>query len=67
MKIVTNINSAQKRVGKAMSDLASGGVYAAALSSEGYVGGYYQALSDVLLVMRGFKPNTRNYWDDFKD
>jgi hypothetical protein len=39
-----------------------GGLYARGLSSEGYSGGYAQALSDVLLVLNGVKPNTRHYW-----
>lgn len=37
------------------------------LSSEGYVGGYLQALSDVSLALNGVHPNTSRfarYWRD---
>ena len=34
--------------------------------TEGYSGGYEQALSDVLLVLNGIRPGTRNYWRDWE-
>lgn len=41
--------------------------YAAGLQSESYVGGYRQALNDVLLAMQGITPSTRGWWDDRKE
>lgn len=37
------------------------GRYGKALASEGYAGGYRDALADVLLLLNGVKPNSR-YW-----
>ena len=41
-------------------------VYSRGLSSEGYFGGYAQALRDVGLVLHGIKPNfgnTSEFWE----
>jgi hypothetical protein len=40
------------------------GKYAAGLSSEGYAGGYRDALDDVMLALSGIRPKRRNYWQD---
>ena len=40
-----------------------GSKYARGLANEGYNGGYWQALSDVLGLMRGFEPTTRGFWE----
>ena len=40
-----------------------GGIYAKGLASEGYNGGYRDALNDVLLALNGVKPNRQNWWD----
>lgn len=45
---------------------SSGGHIAGALSGEGYSGGYAQALSDVLLLLNGVRPQTRHYWHNAK-
>ena len=37
--------------------------YGGGLSSEGYVGGYRDALSDVLLAMNGVTPDRRGWWE----
>lgn len=37
--------------------------YSAGLAYEGWQGGYLAALRDVLLVMNGVTPSTRNYWE----
>ena len=42
---------------------STGGKFARGLSSEGYAGGYAQALEDVQLALNGVKPRTRGYWD----
>lgn len=50
------------RVGHETRQLASRpGIYAGGLASEGYAGGYAQALRDVLLLLSGITPNSR-YW-----
>lgn len=61
------IRAAQKRALREVAGHASrGGKYAHGLSSEGYAGGYADALADVLLALRGVKPSTRDYWEDWK-
>ena len=42
---------------------STGGHYAAALASEGYAGGYRDALDDVLLLLQGVTPRRRHYWE----
>ncbi len=37
--------------------------YSTGLAYEGWQGGYLAALHDVLLLMHGVLPNTRNYWE----
>ena len=34
------------------------------LASEGYNGGYADALQDVLLALNGTTPNRNNWWDE---
>lgn len=46
-------------VNREIAGISRGGFYAAGLSSEGYAGGYAQALSDVLLALNGVTPNGR--------
>jgi len=36
----------------------------AVLAQEGYNGGYLNALDDVLLFLRGVRPNRNNWWCD---
>lgn len=56
------INLAVTKVNKEISDLASLGRYALALSGEGYAGGYRDALYDVQLLLNGCIPDRRGYW-----
>jgi hypothetical protein len=56
-KVITNVT-------KEIHASTQGGFYAAGLSSEGYLGGYRQALWDVKLALNGNKPNTRGWWDE---
>jgi len=66
MKIKTNIRLALEEINKEIINHASSGdLYARGLSSEGYSGGYRDALHDVLLVLDGIKPN-RLYWFKMK-
>lgn len=58
------IRKAQNKVDKEISDLSQGfSHFAGGMASEGYAGGYRDALSDVLLALNGEKPQRRNYWD----
>ena len=54
---------AKKKVNQEITDLASHGHYASALSSEGYSGGYRDALNDIELLLNGITPSRRDYWD----
>lgn len=61
------IEKASERVKADIEDLAGvrGGIYGRGLASEGYAGGYYAALQDVLLALRGVAPcNRPGYWRD---
>lgn len=40
------------------------GFYARGMRSEGYLGGYRQAIVDVQLALAGGHPTTRELWDD---
>jgi hypothetical protein len=63
--IKRKLAAAQKRVNVEISNNASGGnMFARGLASEGYAGGYRDALSDVLLALNGVTPDRRGYWDE---
>ena len=55
--------SARKKVSSEISDLASHGFYAGGLASEGYLGGYRDALDDVLSALNGIKPQRSGFWE----
>lgn len=40
----------------------SGDKYARGLASEGYAGGYLQALRDVEAALKGYSPSGSRYW-----
>lgn len=40
------------------------GMYARGLASEGYNGGYVDALNDVILMMNGIRPDRNHWWED---
>jgi len=48
---------------KQISNNAGHGLVAAGLSSEGYNGGYAEALRDVLLALNGVTPRNWSIWD----
>ncbi len=57
------IRLASERVSREIGGIASReSRLAGALASEGYAGGYRDALSDVLLVLNGCIPDRRGYW-----
>ena len=57
---------ATKRVSGEISAFARSGdsMYAAGLASEGYNGGYRDALYDVMLVLGGIKPDRNCWWEE---
>jgi hypothetical protein len=66
-KIKKNIKKALKKVNIEIEYFGSLGREAAGLASEGYAGGYRDALDDVLLALNGVKPNRRFYWEDWEE
>jgi hypothetical protein len=63
-KLIRTIDKAIGNVGKEIGANAKGSSrFAAGLSTEGYAGGYLQALRDVKLLLAGVTPNTRGYWE----
>lgn len=61
------IDAALKRVQAEIHDMAQQGdsLYGKGLATEGFSGGYAQALMDVSLVLNsGCMPNSRDYWID---
>jgi hypothetical protein len=60
---IKRIRAALARVNREISLNAQGGKFASGLASEGYAGGYADALNDVLLLIQGdCVPNRRDYW-----
>ena len=51
-----------KNVSKEIKAFANQGFYAAGLASEGYNGGYRDALFDVLLILDGNSPCCKPEW-----
>jgi hypothetical protein len=56
------LKAVKARIRKEISNSASTGQIAAALSTEGFAGGYQQALLDVELASRGINPDSA-YWN----
>ena len=54
---------ARDAVSREISGMAAHGPIAAGLSSEGYAGGYRDALDDVLLALNGVSPRRRGWWE----
>ncbi len=57
-KVIDNITEELKP--RSQSD----NMYRRGLSTEGYQGGYRDALYDVQLALEGNKPNRRGWWSD---
>lgn len=62
-KETAKIEMALKNASKEISMHASQGKVAASLASEGYAGGYRDALQDVLSLARGVSPSRREFWE----
>jgi hypothetical protein len=59
----TRINQACRAVEREIRELSQGGKYAAGTASEGYAGGYRDALYDIVLLLNGTVPRRRGYWE----
>lgn len=60
----TRIKMAIQQAQKEIREIScTGGKYAGGLASEGYSGGYFDALCDVMLLLNGVVPQRRQYWD----
>lgn len=58
------VNKAHAQVSREIAAFAArGDKYSRGLASEGYNGGYRDALSDVLLALNGVRPNRNGWWD----
>ena len=62
MKLIRN---AQRNVEKEISNISSrsNSIYSRGLASEGYSGGYRDALNDVILLLNDVTPTRRDYWE----
>lgn len=60
--IIRQLKRARAAAEANMRDQASHGRYAAGMASEGYAGGYRDALTDVELALSGVTPNTSRFW-----
>lgn len=62
--IERRLRVAYKRVSEEIRGNSKGGKYAAGLATEGWAGGYRQALDDVSAMLRGVPPgDPRFYWE----
>jgi hypothetical protein len=66
-KIRQAINIAIGEVSNEIGNFGSRSRVAAGMASEGYSGGYRDALHDVLLLLNGNIPNRRHYWYHLTD
>lgn len=70
---INQVARARKRVQEQINNDASaggegiGGMYARGLASEGYNGGYRDALDDVILLLNGATPYKNGWWEDDDD
>ena len=62
-KLQQTINKARVEVNEEIIGFAKRSTIAAGLSSEGYAGGYRDALDDITLLLNGIAPHRRNYWN----
>jgi predicted alpha/beta-hydrolase family hydrolase len=62
-EFIKRLDRALERVHADISGHASGGRVASGLSSEGFAGGYAEALRDVDALLRhGYPSDSRGYW-----
>jgi hypothetical protein len=62
----TSLKRAADNVNKDIASFANSGdnFYSRGLASEGYNGGYRDALYDVMLAIDGILPNRNNWWEE---
>lgn len=57
------IERARDKVQREIAALRMVDIFSEGLASEGYAGGYRDALEDVLLLLNNVTPRRRDYWD----
>ena len=62
--IKRKIDRVRERVTHTIRGTRTGSKYAAALSGEGYNGGYRDALDDVVLALNGVTPRRHGWWHE---
>jgi hypothetical protein len=60
--IKRRIKRVLKKVNQEIADSTHDSLYSRGLSREGYMGGYAEALNDVMLALNGVKPVRRDWW-----
>jgi hypothetical protein len=65
-QLLKRLVGAHRRVSKAITgEAGSGGMYARGLSTEGYAGGYRDALNDIEALLRhGHPTDSRGWWKE---
>ena len=64
---IKTIGIARERLSREIAGLrGDGSKYAAGLATEGYAGGYRDALDDVILVLNGVRPERRGWWGEYE-
>lgn len=64
-KLDTAYKNLNNHIGKSGSD--GNNVFARGLASEGYAGGYRDALLDVMTALNGITPTRNGWWSDEKN
>lgn len=60
--IKRDLKAAIDAANEEVAALSRGGFYAGGLGSEGFMGGYREALSDVMLALNGCEPRRWQQW-----
>ena len=63
-QMIKHIELARNNVKRRITAHASRGRIAAGLASEGYNGGYRDALDDMILLLNDVIPNRNYWWED---
>lgn len=61
-EVLANIDIELSGLSRAGEPSSRENLYARGLASEGYAGGYRDAISDVLLALNGVSPSRRGWW-----
>jgi len=65
--IKRKLYKAREKVNREISGHAQRSSISGALASEGYSGGYRDAINDVILLLNGVNPRRRDYYDEWTE